>query len=265
MRDLLNVNRQRIFNLFKMDLRKMVRGKAFYVMLAIAVFIPIMMLTQMPGMDSTMFLGGTDEAAGEAFGGGAMGLTFLWVLTGILMSIYIGSDYSTGFIKNIVTSHANKLDYIISKELIALVWNASLYIVYIITLAVAGLVMGCPLQLPSGVGFVLYFLELLISSVAMSSLIIMINLIFRRLYGWSICFGSFIASGIIIMGARMGLESSGLGFIANFLNITISGSASLAKLEPNVLSLLIIVGVSVVWTFVYSLISNKLMNTNDVL
>lgn len=67
------------------------------------------------------------------------------------------------------------------------------------------------------------------------------------------------------MGARMGLESNGLGFIANFLNITISGSASLAKLQPNFISLLIIVAVSAVWTLVYSLISNKLMNTKDVL
>lgn len=147
----------------------------------------------------------------------------------------------------------------------ALVCNTSLYIVYIITLAVAGFAMGCPLQIPSVVGFVLYRLELLISSVAMSSLIIMINLIFRRLYGWSICFGSFIVSGIIIMGARMGLESNGLGFIANFLNITIAGAASLAKLQPNYISLLIIFAVSAVWTLVYSLISNRLMNTNDVL
>ncbi|MGN0683163.1 MAG: ABC transporter permease [Oscillospiraceae bacterium] len=265
MSDLINVNRQRIMNLFRMDLRKMLRGKAFYVMLLIAIFIPIMMLTQMPGVDSTMFLGGTDGNTAEAFGGGAMGLTFLWVLTGILLSIYIGSDYSTGFIKNIVTSHANKLDYIISKEMIALVWNASLYIVYIVTLAAAGFAMGCPLQIPSAAGLALYFFELLVSSVAMSSLIIMINLIFRRLYGWSICFGFFIASGIIIMGARMGLESSGLGFIANFLNITIAGSASLAKLQPDAISLLIIVAVSVLWTFVYSMIANKLMNINDVL
>ncbi|MGN0617398.1 MAG: ABC transporter permease [Ruminiclostridium sp.] len=265
MLDLLNINRQRVINLFKMDLRKMVRGKAFYVMLAVAVFIPIMMLTQMPGVDSTMFLGGTDGNTAQAFGGGAMGLNFLWVLTGILLSIYIGSDYTTGFIKNIVTSHANKLDYIISKGMTALVCNVLLCIVYIITLAVAGFALGCPLQIPSVFGFVLYLLELLISSVAMSSLIIMINLIFRRLYGWSICFGFFIASGIVIMGAKMLLESIGLGFIANFLNITIAGAASLAKLQPNFISLLIIVAVSAVWTLVYSLISNKLMNTNDVL
>ena len=265
MLDLLNINRQRVINLFKMDLRKMVHGKAFYVMLAVAVFIPIMMLTQMPGVDSTMFLGGTDGNTAETFGGGAMGLNFLWVLTRILLSIYIGSDYTTGFIKNIVTSHANKLDYIISKGMTALVCNVLLCIVYIITLAVAGFALGCPLQIPSVFGFVLYLLELLISSVAMSSLIIMINLIFRRLYGWSICFGFFVASGIVIMGAKMLLESIGLGFIANFLNITIAGAASLAKLQPNFISLLIIVAVSAVWTLVYSLISNKLMNTNDVL
>lgn len=265
MRDLMNINWKRVINLFKMDLRKMVRGKVFYIMIGVSVFIPIMMLTQMPGVDSTLFLGGTSGGTSEAFGGGTMGLNFLWILTGILLCIYIGTDYSTGFIKNIVTAHANKLDYIISKEMIALVCNAILYIVYILTLAIAGFAVASPLHIPSIMGFILYFVELLISSTAMSALIIMTNMIFRRLYGWSICFGSFIASGIIIMGIRMGLKSNGLDFIAKILNITITGSASLAELEPNILSLLIIVGISAVWLFVYSLIANRLMNTRDIL
>lgn len=265
MHDLKTMNWSRVINLFRMDMRKMVRGKAFYVMLAVAVFIPIMMLTQMPAANTTLFLGGTDGDTSEAFGGGAMGLSILWVLTGILLSIYIGSDYTTGFVKNIVSAHANKLDYIISKEMTAFVCNAALYAVYIITLAVAGYIMGSPLQIPSAVGLILYLIQLLISSIAMSALMIMANLIYRRLYGWSITFISVIASGMIIMGAKMGLESIGLSFAAKILNVTISGSASLAKLMPDVISMLIIIAVSTVWTFVYSLIADKLMDSRDII
>lgn len=265
MHDLKNLNWSRVINLFRMDMRKMVKGKAFYVMMAVTVFIPIMMLTQMPGIDSTLFLGGLSEGTADVFGGGAMGISILWVLTGILLSIYIGTDYTTGFIKNIVTAHANKLDYIISKEMTAFVCNAALNIVYVITLAVTGAVMGSPLHIPSAVGFILYLLQLLISSIAMSALMIMINLIYRRLYGWSITFISIIASGMIIMGAKMGLESLGLGTLSKILNVTIAGSASLAKLTPDVISLVIIIAVSAVWTFLYSLIADKLMDTRDII
>lgn len=193
MRDLTSINRSRIIGLLKMDLRKMLRGKAFYVMPGIAVIIPVMMLTQMPVENSAMLLGGTDEGTAEVFGGGMMGLSILGALTGILLCIYIGRDYSTGFIKNIVTAHANKLDYIISKELTAIVCSTALYAVYIIALAIAGAVVGAPLKIPDEGGFILYFAEHLISSAAMSALVISINMIFRRLYGWSICFSFYIA------------------------------------------------------------------------
>lgn len=45
MRDLLSLNLKRVRNLFRMDLHRMLHGKAFYVMICIAVFIPVMMLT----------------------------------------------------------------------------------------------------------------------------------------------------------------------------------------------------------------------------
>lgn len=248
-----------------MDLRKIVRGKAFYVMLAISIFLPIMMLSQMPGIDSTLFLGGMSAGSEEAFGGGAMGLTFLGVLSGILLCIYIGNDYSTGFIKNIVTSHGNKFDYIIAKGMVALLCNTAFYTAYIVALAIAGAITGAPLHVPSIIGFILYFIELLISSVAMSSLIIAINLYFRRLYGLSICLAFFFASGMLIMGIQIGAKSSGFGIISKILNFTIAGSASLATLTPNILVLLTIVAVSAVWILVYSLIANRLMNAKDII
>ncbi len=41
MRDLLSVNPQRVKNLFRMDLHHMICGKAFYVMVGIAIFMPV--------------------------------------------------------------------------------------------------------------------------------------------------------------------------------------------------------------------------------
>ena len=254
MRDLLSLNLKRVRNLFRMDLHRMLHGKAFYVMICIAVFIPVMMLTQMNDVrDITMFIG-SDVVSGGSFGAG-MNLSMLNILTGMLLSIYIGKEYTTGFIKNIITAHANKYDYLVSKGLIALICNIVFMAVYMITLFVMGAVMGLPAEIPSIIGLALYIVEKLLLSIPMSMLMIAVNLVFRRSYGWSIVFICIAATGIVVMSIQMGLQMLGFGALANIFTTT----------TPNVFSLLLVIFVSIVWTLICSLIANILMNKRDVL
>lgn len=264
MRDLLSLNLKRVQNLFRMDLHRMLHGKAFYVMVCIAVFIPVMMLTQMSDVrDITMFIG-SDVVSGGSFGAG-MNLSMLNILTGMLLSIYIGKEYTTGFIKNIITAHANKYDYLVSKGLIALICNIVFMAVYMITLFVIGAVMGLPAEIPSIIGMVLYIVEKLLLSIPMSMLMVAINLVFRRSYGWSIVFICIAATGIIVMSIQMGLRILGLGVLANVFNFTITGASAFTTTTPNVVSLLIVILVSIAWTLICSLIADYLMNKRDVL
>lgn len=265
MRDLLSVNLKRVQNLFRMDLHHMICGKAFYVMIGIAIFMPVMMLTQMSEVkDIMVFVGSSGTETAGAFGAG-MNLSILNVLTGMLLCIYIGREYTTGFIKNIVTAHANKYDYIISKGLIALICNIVFTIVYLLTLFILGGIMGLPAEIPSILGLVLYILEKLLLSIPMSVLMIAINLVFRRSYGWSIVFICIAATGVITMSLQMGLQMLGLGVLANVLNFTISGASNFATTVPNLTALLAIVAVSAVWTLICSLAGNFLMNKRDLL
>ncbi len=264
MRDLLSLNLKRVRNLFRMDLHRMLHGKAFYVMICIAVFIPVMMLTQMNDVrDITMFIG-SDVVSGGSFGAG-MNLSMLNILTGMLLSIYIGKEYTTGFIKNIITAHANKYDYLVSKGLIALICNIVFMAVYMITLFVMGAVMGLPAEIPSIIGLALYIVEKLLLSIPMSMLMIAVNLVFRRSYGWSIVFICIAATGIVVMSIQMGLQMLGFGALANIFNFTITGASAFTTTTPNVFSLLLVIFVSIVWTLICSLIANILMNKRDVL
>lgn len=198
MHDLLSLDRKRVYNLFRMDLHRMIHGKAFYVMVGITVFIPVMMLTQMSDVrDITMFIG-SDVVSGGSFGAG-MNLSMLNILTGMLLAIYIGKEYTTGFIKN------------------------------------------------------------------MSMLMIAINLVFRRSYGWSIVFICIAATGIVVMSIQMGLQMLGLGALASVFNFTITGASAFTTTTPDVVSLLIVIFVSVAWTLVCSLIADLLMNKRDIL
>ncbi len=264
MHDLLSINLKRVRALFRMDLHRMFHGKAFYVMVGIAVFIPVMMLTQMSGeKDIMMFIGGEGNMAGS-FGAG-MSLSMLNILTGMLLSIYIGREYTTGFVKNIITAHANKYDYIISKGLIALICNVIFMAVYLVTLFALGMIMGVSAEVPSIVGLALYILEKLLLSIPMSLLMIAINLVFRHSFGWSIVFICIAATGIIPISLQMGLSMLGFGSLAGVLNFTISGASSFATLTPNILSLFVIIGITVVWSLLCSLAGDCLMNQRDVL
>lgn len=264
MHDLLSLDMKRVRNLFRMDLHRMLHGKAFYVMVCIAVFIPVMMLTQMSDVrDITMFIG-SDVVSGGSFGAG-MNLSMLNILTGMLLAIYIGKEYTTGFIKNIITAHANKYDYLVSKGLTALICNAVFVAVYLITLFVMGAVMGLPAEIPSIIGMALYIIEKLLLSIPMSMLMIAINLVFRRSYGWSIVFICIAATGIVVMSIQMGLQMLGFGVLASVFNFTITGASAFTTTTLDVVSLLIVIFVSVVWTLACSLIADFLMNKRDVL
>lgn len=264
MSDLLSVNFQRVRNLFRMDLYRMIRGKAFYVMIGIAIFMPVMMLTQMSDVkDIMVFVGSSGAETAGAFGAG-LNLSVLNILTGMLLCIYIGKEYTTGFIKNIITAHANKYDYIISKGMIALICNIVFTIAYLLTLFVLGTIMGLPASIPSIPGLILYILEKLILSIPMSILMIIINLVFRRNYGWSIVFICIAATGIITMSLQMGLKLLGLSSLSYLLNFTVTGASFFATTTSNLLSYLIIVGIASVWTLLFSLVGDCLINKKDV-
>ena len=133
------------------------------------------------------------------------------------------------------------------------------------TLFILGGIMGLPAEISSIPGLVLYILEKLILSIPMSVLMIAINLVFRRSYGWSIVFICIAATGIITMSLQMGLQMLGLGTLSYLLNFTISGASNFAATTPDLMAFLIIIAVSVIWTLLCSLIGDLLMNKRDVL
>lgn len=265
MRDLMSVDFRRVKNLLRMDLHRMLHGKAFWVMVGVTIFIPIMMLTQMSDVHNlAAFIGDGGGTTGFSFGAG-MSLSILIVLTGMLLCIYIGKEYTSGQIKNIITSHANKCDYIFAKTIIAFLWTSVFTAVYLVALFVLGTVMGVPAGIASFPGLILFILEKLLLSIPMSVLMIAINLIFREKYGLSILFTCIAGTGVIVMSLKMGLQMLGLEALSGILNFTITGAAAFASLTPAVSSILVILAVTVVWTLLCTLLSDGLMNKRDVL
>ncbi|MGN0802052.1 MAG: ABC transporter permease [Candidatus Faecivicinus sp.] len=261
MHDLIAVKGSRIRNLFRMDLRRMLHGKAFYVMIVVAIYLPIMMITQIGGDSSVLsFIQGNGSF--ESFG--TLLVSMSNVLAGILLCIYIGQEYSSGFIKNIATVHANKFDYILSKGLIALICNVVFTIVYLLAIFVAGAIMGMDASIPSIFGLVWYVIEKLILSIPMSLLIISINLLFRDKFGICVITTFFAAMGIVVKLIQMVLGFLGLDGISKVLNFTVTGASTFITMSPDI-SILLIVVIAVVWSLLFALVANHLMSRRDIL
>lgn len=123
-----------MLNLLRMDLRHMFRSRAFYIcfgllsLTCIITFIIFFMITD-PEMQKLLTEHGFTITAASGDIKDAMGTTslinlfhqtnisggFLPVVSGILMSLYICTDFDSGFIKNILAIHENKWSYILSK------------------------------------------------------------------------------------------------------------------------------------------------------
>ena len=135
---------QRIKSMLGVDFYRLFHTPLFYIFLAIAAIIPAMVscLTMMPDQS-----GNTMEplysnvwqimAASEPLYvirtiSDYANMNMVFIFGGIMVSIFIGHDYKSGYVKQLFTTHAKKQDYMISKSLTCAFAMACMCITYFI-------------------------------------------------------------------------------------------------------------------------------------
>lgn len=261
----IKVRTQRLFCLLKMDLHRLVRSKAFYVMLALCIVFPVMMFTSMKGnvgSAADMIAPTTIQTSGNPLSS-MSGIAMLTIMTGIFLAIFIGTEYQTGFIKNIMTVHADKKEYILSKAVVAMIVTVSLIALYLVAISVVGAFSGMPLRLPSAGGFILLLLERIITSIAFTFMFIFLNVTFRKNYGFAILLSCVLGIGIVSMLLNL---LSGLSPFFMWVNrLTVYGAGSYATLLPNGLTFLNILLVSAAWSALYIFLSSVMLQKRDLI
>lgn len=123
-----------MLNLLRMNLYHLIRSKALYVCFILQLIIPVIAFGVLYALanpdvtDSLMKIGftvsgNTDETTAaltqltvlDVFSQASIAGGGFSTISGILAAIFICIDFSSGFIKNIISSHENKWDYILSK------------------------------------------------------------------------------------------------------------------------------------------------------
>ena len=183
-------------------------------------------------------------------------MNMVFIFGGIMISIFIGHDYKSGYVKQLFTTHAKKQDYMISKTLLGAFSMVGMCITYMIGGMVAGAAMGLPFTVNAG-SLICAILGKMIMSLGWASLYTFINIIFRSKFGVSIALCFVLGTGIPVIGAAAVIGNTPA------LNIFLYGSSVYACLSSNVVSVIICLMNSVVWAVVYNVLGTLILNKRD--
>ena len=264
---------RRIKGMLGVDFYRLFTTPLFYIFLVIAAIIPAMVsaMTMMPDQS-----GQTMEplysnvwqiiAASESLYvirtiADYANMNMVFIFGGIMVSIFIGHDYKSGYVKQLFTTHAKKQDYMISKTLVCAFAMACMCLTYLIGGTVGGLLAGYDTSV-NVLSLVLAILGKMIMSLGWASLYTFLNVIFRKYFGISIMSSFFFGTGILIIGAAAIVDT--LSLPSFFLNIFLYGASVNASLASSPLSLIICIAVSCAWTVIYNFLGTKLLSRSDV-
>ena len=265
---------QRLRDMLGVDFYRLFHTPLFYIFLGIAAIIPAMILGT-GGMENPQ----TGEVSAQLYTnvwhiiaaesplyvinniGEYANMNMVFIFGGIMVSIFIGHDYKSGYVKQLFTTHAKKQDYMMSKTIVCAFAMACMCVTYLIGGVAGGIAAGYPFQVNVG-SLILAILGKVVMSLGWASLYTFLNVIFRRYFGVSIASSFFFGTGILIIGAAAIVEN--LQLPTAFLNIFLYGSSVNACLVSNISTLLICVVVSVAWAVFYNILGTHILSKSDV-
>ena len=160
---------KRLGSMVKVDFVRMFKSKLFYIILACALVMPILMTVMMAMMDGSVSVNpqtgeesvmvgpeNTWQNIGTLPGGENMGGSEVFMMCNINMAfmgaavficLFISEDFRSGYAKNLFTVRAKKDDYVISKNLAGFVCGTLMLILYLIGSMLGGAIAGLSFDL----------------------------------------------------------------------------------------------------------------------
>ena len=257
---------RRIRGMLGVDFYRLFHTPLLYIFLLIAALIPALV--------SMGAAGGEGETAGMFSNAwqiiaadnplyiiGDMGdyanMNMVFIFGGIMISIFIGHDYKSGYVKQLFTAHAKKQDYVLSKSLTGTFSMACMCVTYLIGGVVSGLFSGLPFEAAAG-SLICAILGKMIMSLGWASLYAFVNVIFRSKFGISIALCFVLGTGIPIIGAAAVIGNTPA------LNVFLYGSSVYACLSANFASVIVCLACSVIWAVIYNVLGTLILNKRDV-
>jgi len=262
---------ERLKGMLGVDFYRLFHTPLFYIFLGIAAIIPAMILsmTTIETAEGAKPLYENTWQVVAAFDplyvvndiGEYANMNMVFIFGGIMISIFIGHDYKSGYVKQLFTTHAKKQDYMMSKSIVGAFSMACMCITYLIGGVTAGLLVSADMSINAG-SLIIAIVSKMIMSLGWASLYTFLNVIFRRYFGISIASSFFFGTGILVIGAASIIKNTAIP--ASILNLFLYGSSVYACLNSSIVNLLVCVLVSVAWAIAYTLLGTHILNRCDV-
>ena len=258
---------RRLKGMLGVDFYRLFHTPMFYIFLAIAALIPalIMGTAGMANPDGTvsqpLYTNVWNAVAVDtplyAFSnmGEYANMNMVFIFGGIMVSIFIGHDYKSGYVKQLFTTHAKKQDYMMSKTITCAFAMACMCITYLI----GAIVVGMPFAVNVG-SLIFAILSKMVMSLGWASLYTFLNVIFRKNFGVSIVSSFIFGTGLPIIAVGMILGND----LGSVLNVFLYGSSVYACLSATPVTLLVCLVVSVAWAVIYNVAGTKVLSKCDV-
>ena len=261
---------KRLKGMLGVDFYRLFHTPLYYIFLGIAAIIPAMILgtggmenPQTGEVSALLYTNVWNAIAADTplyvFNhiGEYANMNMVFIFGGIMVSIFIGHDYRSGYVKQLFTTHAKKMDYMLSKTISCAFAMACMCITYLLGAVAAGALTGLDFSVNVG-SLVIAILSKMVMSLGWASLYTFVNVILRKQFGVSIAASFFFGTGILIIGAAAILGNSSV------LNIFLYGSSVFACLSSTPATLEVCLVCSVVWFVIYNLLGTILLSRSDV-
>lgn len=224
----------RLGTMLKVDFLRMFKSRTFYIILATALLVPVVMTVMLVMMDGSV---STDPQTGketvmegpeyvwESFGtvpstesapkqtegdaaaamGGEMdvlamcNINLVFMGVSVFICLFIADDFRSGYAKNLFTVRVRKGDYVISKTLAGFVCGALMLILYAVGAMVSGLAMGLKFDLVGGLtlgNFVFCMLAKILLMLVFVAIFTLLAVIAKQRSWLSICLS--LGGGMIL-------------------------------------------------------------------
>ena len=261
---------KRLKSMLGVDFDRLFQTPMYYIFLAIAAIIPAMILgtggmenPQTGEVSALLYTNVWNAIAADtplyvfSHIGEYANMNMVFIFGGIMVSIFIGHDYRSGYVKQLFTTHAKKQDYMMSKSITCAFAMACMCITYLIGAVLAGALTGLDFSV-NFASLLIAILSKVVLSLGWASLYTFLNVVFRKKFGISIASSFFFGTGILIIGAAAILGNSSV------LNIFLYGSSVFACLSSTPLTFGVCLVCSVAWAVIYNLLGSWLLSRSDV-
>ena len=159
---------KRLKSMLRIDMRRMFKSKLFYILIACALIMPILMTVMMSMMDGQesvnqqtgeiTIMQGPENAwqnigtlPSEALGGSEIfmmcNINMAFMGVAVFVCLFISDDFRSGYAKNLFTVRSKRGEYVISKTVSGFICGAFMLIAYFIGSVLGGVISGLSFDL----------------------------------------------------------------------------------------------------------------------